>query len=323
MLFDEFGEFFRQMPPALVCNIVLIAVSISVLLLYFVVVKPTLARNKASRNAAVAASVDDLPPVNTLTSYAASPPPPAQVIPPRRSGEYTVKLQDGQQARGVEVLAILRDTADDRLIVQLDGVGYRTLLEQPIIKTRFTALMKELAETIARPDTPRSEATYVEPEVESMPAAVQYDPLDDLDLPDLDALSTLPAAPPPPPAPRRPVVSSVPPAADGRMPGALPDYRAQPTEPKKVVKQGMFRAPKVEFEPVPELNLAGAIEAFLQHKLQHSPDYVGRDLHIHAAPGGGVRIQVDDYYYDAVGDIDDADVREFIASTIAEWQEHQ
>lgn len=322
MIFDEFGEFFRQMPPALVCNILLIAVCLSALLLYFVVIKPAVTRNKANRTAA---PVDDAPPVNSLTSYTAPPPPPAPVIPPRRAGEYTVKLQDGQQARGIELLAILRDTSDDRLIVQLDGVGYRTLLEQPIIKTRFTALMKELAETIARPDTPRSEESYVEPEVETPPppAAAQYDPLDDLDLPDLDDLSTLPAAPPPAAAPRRPVTPTAPPAADGRIPGALPDYRAQPTEPKKVVKQGIFRPPKVEFEPLPELNLAGAIEAFLQHKLQQTPDYAGRELHVHAAPGGGVQIQVDDAYYDAVGDIEDAAVREFIADTIAEWQEHQ
>jgi hypothetical protein len=36
-----------------------------------------------------------------------------------------------------------------------------------------------------------------------------------------------------------------------------------------------------------------------------------------------VRIQVDDKFYDAVGDVADAEVRAFLSATIQEWQDRQ
>lgn len=113
------------------------------------------------------------------------------------------------------------------------------------------------------------------------------------------------AAPPPPAEP----------FADG-TPGALPDYTAladQPMTPKK----------RKELEPVPELNIAGAIEAYLQYKLRQTPDYAGRSIHVHAAPGGGVKIEVDGRFFDMVDEVDEPGVRDFITTAIAEWQERQ
>jgi hypothetical protein len=74
---------------------------------------------------------------------------------------------------------------------------------------------------------------------------------------------------------------------------------------------------------IPELDIAGAIETYLQHKLAQTPEYAGRKIHVHSAPGGGVRIQVDESFYDAVGDVTDAGVREFLSATIQEWQDRQ
>jgi hypothetical protein len=74
---------------------------------------------------------------------------------------------------------------------------------------------------------------------------------------------------------------------------------------------------------VPELDIAGSIEAFLQHKLESTGAYPGREIHVHNAPGGGVRILVDDDYYDAVSDVDDPEVRDYLTATIEEWQERQ
>jgi hypothetical protein len=239
----------------------------------------------------------------------------------RRPGTYSVTLADGGQARAVEVLAILRDSADDRLIVHLDKVGYRTLVDQPEIKARFSVLMKELAETIAKADTPR---LVMDSPVMDESISESAFMADDDDLPDLDTLSTLPPpAPAPRPTPARPMAAPAftPTPTPNGAPNTLSAYRDN-ADPK-ITGRGLFRAPKVEFQPMPELNLAAAIEHYLQNKLQFTRAYPGRDIHVHSAPGGGVIIQVDDLYYDAVGDIEDAEIREFIALTIQEWQETQ
>ncbi|HEX2620566.1 MAG TPA: hypothetical protein VHL11_10470 [Phototrophicaceae bacterium] len=368
MAFNEFGEFFAQMPPPLIFNMCLIMASIIGLIVYFSVIKPMRQRNRSDNSATGTSSgsgsqksssindsmsMPDLDALGTIPPQATYTPPaaprPQMVIPPRRTGEYSVKLKDGQTARAIEVLAILRDSADDRLIVQVDNTGYRTLLDNPDIKNRFTTLMKELAETIAKPDTPRpTTQSVVESEPDDIAAELQsfrtevYEPetyqpddqpevyqpysdgMDDLDLPDLDSLSTIPtpmASSPMPPTRPKPVSAPIL-GADGKIPGALPNYRAQPTEPKKVIRKGLFRPPQVEFEPIPELNIASAIETYLQHKLQFTPEYADHEIHIHSAPGGGVRIQVDQAYYDAVGDVADPEIRDFISSTIQEWQQH-
>lgn len=315
---SEFGDFFGQMPPLLIFNICMVLTLISGLLIYFSVVRPMIVsrRRKAHDRAQPAA----MPDVDSLTSATASI---------RRTGAYTVLLNDGEAANAVEVLAILRDTADNRLIIQLDDTGYRTLVDHPQIKTRFTALMKELAETIAKADTPRAEmpqrpvvtpASVVESPIET--PDIQAYP-DDFDLPDLDSLSTLPAAPPPPAPASKPAAPKRQPTNGGTpVPGAaLPNYRDQ-SEPT-ITKQGIFRPPKVEFAPIPELNLASAIEAYLQHRLYATQEFPEREIHVHSAPGGGVRIQVDEMYYDAVGDIDEPAIRGFIAETIEEWQDQQ
>jgi hypothetical protein len=120
-----------------------------------------------------------------------------------------------------------------------------------------------------------------------------------------------------PPVQEKPRFSPPPPINNsGKMPGDLPSFRLEdnPIEKRK-------RGQKQDIKPVPELNIAGAIEAYLQYKLRHTPEFDGRSIHIYPSPDGGVSIEVDDRYYDAVSDIDDPTVREFIATAIQEWQE--
>ncbi|MBC8098687.1 MAG: hypothetical protein H7Y11_04550 [Armatimonadetes bacterium] len=306
MFFDEFGQFFNQLPPALTCNIAVMFIGLMVLLAYFAFIKPmrgqrSLKATQASQSASISA-----PPTPAM---------PVAVPPMRQTSDSRITLADGRRANSIEVLAVLRDTDDQRLMVLVDGVGYRTLADTPAVKAKFTALMRELSETIVKPDTATPDIAMIDaaPPVSAMPAAPIAKPArrildDDLDMPDLDALTSLPE-----PAPKAKRNSAPPPvAADGSVPGALPNYRK--IEPA---------APRTPQPPVPALNLAGAIEAYLQHKLNYTPDYRGRAFHIHAAPGGGVVIQVDDLYYEAVSDIEDPDIRDFMAEMIDEWQSQQ
>jgi hypothetical protein len=74
---------------------------------------------------------------------------------------------------------------------------------------------------------------------------------------------------------------------------------------------------------MPEINIASAIQAYLQHKLWQERAFPGRMIHVHSAPSGGVMIQVDNDYFESVGEVSDPAVREYIAAAIQEWQERQ
>lgn len=332
---DEFGEFFAQMPPGLVANICTIFVGLALMMVYFGYIKPARQHRKRQAElralqAAQAASAADQPDLAQLVGSGGAmyDDDPTLLLgrntptAPRRQGEHTVQMRDGSSARAVEVLAILRD-AENRLIVQLDGLGYRTLAADPQARARFTALMQELAQTVNTPvsgDSPTILAAQARPSptptptTERMPAVPPADAPDaddsdaltepDLDFPDLDALS----APPPPPPP-----------ISGVMPGDLPKIQSDP----QIRHGGFLRPAKIESEPVPEINLAASIEAYLQYKLYHAGVFSGRSIHVHPAVHGGVVIQVDREYFDSVADISDPEVRAFIAEAIEEWQARQ
>jgi hypothetical protein len=260
----------------------------------------------------------DVPPAAPQTA-----PPLIPDEPPKRvseSGTYTLNLHSGQTATAKEVLTILRDADDDRLIVQIGDIAYRTLVDNPDTRKQFTQIMRELSDTVTKPDarvaaSPEVEAPTSESMPDPIPAEVIPEPLSENDVPDLrDLLLETP----------EPTVESTPPpiTPEGDMPGDLPSFRLE-DHPVEVKKRGLLRRKKVESAPVPELDIAASIEAYLQHKLKHTAEYTGRKIHVHSAPGGGVRIQVDEQYYDAVGDVDDAAIREFMAATIQEWQDRQ
>lgn len=345
---DELNQFLEQIPSALICYVVVFFIGLFGLMIYFGIVKPARRRRKLSELNATQSAADmqavESAHFNTSTSYPVASPRTPQAPQTGPTVEYRVRLSDGHMTQVKQLLAVARDLEDDRLLVYLDGTGYRSMTENPEVKEKFSRLMRELAETIAKPDTPRpvqtaatddaySDAGYDNAGMEMADLPEMSD--DDFDLPDVDLLTSptddVPAAPPvtfsrpaeaaPAQPVSRPASTSLPPAPNSTIPGALPNYRTT-HEDAPTKRPGLFR-PKVEFEPVPELNLAAAIEAYLQHKLHFSGDYADRRLHIHSAPGGGVRIQVDDRYYDAVSDIEDPAIRQFIAETIQEWQDQQ
>lgn len=315
----DMGDFLQQIPAPLILNVCIAGSMFIALVVYFSYIKP--ARRKrlteqekmeslGSVSNPVLYGDEELPDLDMLTidepelepdeletllpsEPIVTPQPVAQTAQPipTRKGEQVVRLASGGLAQALPVLSILRDTEDDRLIIQLDEKAYRTLVDQPDVKQRFTSLMKELAETIAKPDARPVETA---PEVQAQPQ------------------------PKPAYTPPKPVVPP-PPANDGRMPGDLPKY----TDIKETPKRGILGMPKYEAPPIPELNIAAAIESYLQHKLRYTPEYAHRVIHIHSAPGGGVRIEVDGQFYEAVGDITDSEARTFISETIQEWQERQ
>ncbi len=101
------------------------------------------------------------------------------------------------------------------------------------------------------------------------------------------------------------------------LPGDLPKFKMPdaPVKPK--------RGQRPVAEPIPEINIAEAIESFLQHKLARSPEYGERSIHVRPALHGGVTIEVDGTFYESVGEVADEEVRDYLTATIAEWQARQ
>ena len=101
-------------------------------------------------------------------------------------------------------------------------------------------------------------------------------------------------------------------------PGDLPKFK-MPDGPPVKPKRGQ----RPVHEPVPEINIAASIEAFLQHKLALTPQYAGRSIHVRPAMHGALTIEVDGKFYDSVGEVADAAVRQYLSTTIEEWQSRQ
>ncbi|MBN8638736.1 MAG: hypothetical protein J0M07_25705 [Anaerolineae bacterium] len=319
------GDFLQQVPIPLIGTLCLSAVVLVGVLAYIFQ-----ERSKKRQKAAVANSggmadvslfspssdasagddlpLPDLPDLDVLTSAPVAPAPP----PSRPAGMQRLRLTEGESVEAVEVLTILRDVADGGLLVQIGDKVYRNppAVADPEFKRRFNLTMKELAsgnrvtlETpAAKPTAPAAPSASTD-----APLVTAADPVEPT------------AAPPTPPrattSEARPVMATPPTVP---LPGDLPKFKMpDQIEPPR---RGRKAPPK---EVIPEINIAAAIESYLQHKLAQTPAYATRSIHVRPAAHGGVEIDVDGHIYEAVSDIADADVRAFMANTIEEWQSRQ
>ncbi|MCU0499774.1 MAG: hypothetical protein MUF87_20675 [Anaerolineae bacterium] len=280
----ELEGFMGQLPPALIVNICTVFGLLFGLMVYFGYFRPRWV--KAKRNASQTTQA-------AVPTRAIATPDPVLI------------LVDGTHTRALEVFRVVRDARNGHWLIQVDEIGYP--LDHASVKGKLAQLIAQVN------TTPRPIPQELNPD---QFAEDDLPPLDALDEPDLDLLSMLP---PPVSKPLNTQIRKTPPTLDPNT-AKLPNYR-EASEPQ-VTSRGLFGS-KIEYKPVPELNLAAAIEAYLQQKLYQTGRYRGRSIHVHASESGGVIIQVDDSYYEAVGDVSDPEIRQFMAETIAEWQESQ
>ena len=268
----------------------------------------------------------DMPDLDLLMHTPASPPPqpvhaaatpppvaaaptPATPAPVRsaRKGTFTITPKDGSSTEAVEVLTILRDVMDGTLIIQMGEKTYYNVNTDAEFKERFGKLMREVGQMVGKVAPPAPETR------ESTPPSQPPAEIESAAMPSVNDLmqSNEPSFLAPKKTPKAP-----PTTMGGKLPGDLPSFKLE-DNPLQKLKRGQ----KADIPPVPELNIAGAIEAYLQHKLSLTPEYAGRNIHINAAPGGAVSITVDGKYFEAVSDVSDPAVREFLSDTISEWQD--
>lgn len=200
-----------------------------------------------------------------------------------------VRVASGGDTTAREMISILRDEADNHLVIQIGNTGYRTLADNPKAKAGFSKVMKELSTVITTKDDnpPTTREKLSSPE--SIPVQPSTSLYDD------DEAEMLPG--------------------DIRVASMddLPDSY-------KVDRFGRVKVNKVE-EKVEAVSIADAIEAYLQYKIQQTPEFQNRGIHVRSAFGGGVRIEVEGKSYEFVDEVTQEDAREFIQQAIAEWQE--
>ncbi len=315
------GDFLRQVPIPLIGTLCLSAVVLVGVLAYIFQERSKKRQKAALANSGSVADVSlfstpadasagsdlplpDLPDLDLLTSAPVATAPPQS----RPAGMQRLRLTEGEAVEAVEVLTILRDVADGGLLVQIGDKVYRNppAAADPEFKRRFNLTMKELASgnrvTLETPAVKPSAATVIS----TPPPLVEPD----------GAPTAEPPTPPRSTTSEARSVMATPPTVP--LPGDLPKFKMpDQIEPPR---RGRKAPPK---EVIPEINIAAAIESYLQHKLALTPAYATRSIHVRPAAHGGVEIDVDGHIYEAVSDIADADVRAFMANTIEEWQSRQ
>jgi hypothetical protein len=192
----------------------------------------------------------------------------------------------------VEVMRVWRDLSDGTLIIQMGDKRYRSVSDisgSPDLLRRFTAVVRELWNMVNNPHAARQ-----------MPS-----PADAGALPSPEGAVGMKARigllkeQPPPEEPQRPNVL--------RQLGRT--VSGQPATPK--------------LEQTGSGGIADAVEEFLQFKLTGHPEFSRRSIHIRPSIDGGVRIEVDGNSYQGIGDVVDADVRDFLFGVMREWEARQ
>lgn len=315
------GDFFRQIPPILIimfCGSGLLLVA-AIALMVGARARKASAGLAAAGPASIATTpqqAGELPDLDVLVAVEA----PAR---PQRKGTFTIALTGGGEAEAVEVMTILRDVADGGLIIQIGDKSYRNppALADAEFKRRFNMTVRDLYDSISRqslsvapaPAASSGEMPAPPSEAAAPVADIQPElPSDDVAQPERDLRDERPPVMTPPPAVGAAILAAEP------VPGDLPKFKMPDTiEPPR---RGRRRPPA---EPIPEINIAEAIEEFLQYKLRSASQFAGRSLHVRPAIGGGVKIEVDGLFYDSVSEVADAEVRAYLQAVIEEWQSRQ
>lgn len=296
------SDFFGQIPIGLIVLFCGSGILLLITMGYIINVRTRRAR-QAVPAVGVSAAYDDggdLPDLEALASTDVVQPTAAEAAAPvHPTGTFSIFLAEGETVDVVEVLSVVRDVADGGLIIRIGDKAYRNppAVADAEFKRRFHSTLRDL-NSAQHPVEAKRESAQVAEVVEPDEAASEAETPPVVEMP---------------PAPAVPPLSAYEPA-----PGDLPKFK-MPEGPPVKPKRGQ----RPVAEPIPEINIAAAIEAFLQHKLTRLPQYSSRSIHVRSAPNGGVQIEVDGVFYESVGEVEDAAVRQLLTTTIEEWQSRQ
>ncbi|MCD4684602.1 MAG: hypothetical protein K8S97_01525 [Anaerolineae bacterium] len=225
------------------------------------------------------------------TAHAQSDADQAAAPPPTASPDMPGSTPPPPDA--VELLYVFRDLTAGGLVIDMGDQRFTEVasLQAAGFGRRFTAVVRDL--------------------VQMAQAAQQAQPTAPPQSPAADESPDAPGQP----APR--VVSTV-----------LPDDELPSMAPGTMFRQiaGMAIGQKHDpppVEPGRELSVAEEIDIVLQERLARTGEFAERTLKVEPSLSGGVRIQVDDQFYDGVGDITDDAIRTLLQEVVHEWEERK
>jgi hypothetical protein len=109
-------------------------------------------------------------------------------------------------------------------------------------------------------------------------------------------------------------IPAAPPASMGII-KAQAESMPRPSVLGNLGRQG--KPPSISSEP--PSGIANAVEEFLQFKLSTTSQFARRSIHIKPSPNQGIIIEVDGNRYEAISDVEDLEVRDFLSSMMEEW----
>ncbi len=230
------------------------------------------------------------------------------------------KAIDRRRDRGtapMEVLRLLRDRSTGALVVEVGENKYRALRD--IKDGRVGRLVLQAAADLVRFTgvvQPQGQAQNLPP---SSPPPLAAEPAPTVALRATSALEQAPPVPrtPPPPAVEREFLQSL-----------VQKRSKEPEPPKPSLSPIEFfrrsfaarRQAGVEDSTSVARSLVDEIEDILQRFLRAYPSFVGKEVHVSTGPAGGIRIQVEDEFYDTPDDIPDPEIRGILKAAIQEWE---
>lgn len=339
---NDISEFIAQIPPMLY----IMACAPALLLAAYILVRVGLRQRQQGSKLAqegtqalnalravrsAAPNPDDLPDLDLLLSPVAPAGQAKGGVRVLAETPQRVRLADGSLTSAQEVLSILRDSRDGRLMVQMGETAYRSLAEAPDAKREFTRLMKELSSLIMQADdNPPLASASPAPEApapvrsatgdarRSSQTKILAEPVTDAASANASLGDLLSAPPVQPATPAPKVAPPAPEVPKGTLPGDLPSYSFD--DNPAFIQKGRFGVKKVEFEPPPNVDIPTAIDSYLQWKIAQTPEMQGRGIAIRPSISGGVTIMAEGTRYEFVDEVPNPEVRRFIQIAIAEWQ---
>ena len=257
-------------------------------------------------------SAPSVPPPATAEEVAEGP-EETEVAPPLREQLATLS-QVGRRASAspVEVLRLLRDRVTGALIVEVEEEKYRKLseikdgrvgrqvLQAAADMVRFTEVLQTRGQMTTRQPPPLAPSTL--------------------------ALKVAPSLEKESPVPRTPA----PPSVEKEFLRSLSQQGQTEEEespklslsPIEFFRSGFAarRAARLQSATPASRSFVKEIEEILQRFIRTYPSFIGQEVHVGTGPGGGIRIRVENEFYDTPDDIPDPEIRGIIKAAIQEWE---
>lgn len=227
-------------------------------------------------------------------------------------------------AAPVEVMRLLRDRVTGALIVEVEEKKYRALRE--IKEGRVGRQVLQTAADLVRFTEVMQPRERVRTRQTSYPSTVEPMPTDSPPAPSTLALEVAPAVEQELPVPRTPAPPSVEREFLESLTQQMRQDEKKPEKPSlspiEFFRRGFAarRSAKMQGDIPSPRSFVEEIEDILQRFIRTYPSFIGKEVHVGTGPDGGIRIQVDNEFYDTPDDIPDPEIRGILKAAIQEWE---